>query len=188
MVTRLTLDETFLKVARIMAERGTCARRKVGCVLVNALGHVLATGYNGVANGMDHCIDKPCPGADKKSGSSTSLYQCEAIHAEQNVLLQCKDVQEIDTCYVTCSPCTQCTKLLLNTGCKKVIFIEESSHNEEAASLWFKSRLKHTISISEESVYDYAQKERVWRKFSWKEITIQSPIIIDIKERMVTNE
>ncbi len=143
---RPTLDETMLKVAKVMAERGTCARRMVGCVLVNSLGHILSSGYNGVASSLPHCSDSPCPGANEKSGSNTSLYLCEAIHAEQNALLQCPNVQEIHTCYVTCSPCIQCTKLLMNSGCKRIVYIEPSSHLPEAFTIWSK---KHKSYMEE---------------------------------------
>lgn len=139
---RPTLDEIYLAIASIWAERGTCARRKVGCVLVDRQGYILSTGYNGVASSLPHCIDMACKGASKKAGSNTSLYLCEAIHAEQNALLQCRNTQEIETCYTTCSPCVQCTKLLLQTSCKRVVFLEESSHNGEAEALWLK---KHPL-------------------------------------------
>ena len=128
--------KTFLEMAGILAQRGTCARRQVGCILVNKFGHIIGSGYNGVASGFDHCIDSPCAGAAHTSGSGTSLYLCEAIHAEQNALLQCKNVQEIETCYVTISPCIQCTKLLMQTSCRAIVFSESSSHVREASELW----------------------------------------------------
>ena len=87
-------DFYFLRMAELVSERGTCARRKVGCVFVNKKNHVIATGYNRNPSGFIHCIDKNCEGAKSKSG--TDLDKCEAIHAEQNALLQCKDVHEID--------------------------------------------------------------------------------------------
>src|SRR3546814_1170368 len=74
-----------------------------------------------------------CSGAFSPSG--TNLDGCEAIHAEQNALLQCKDVREIHTCYCTASPCVTCTKLLLNTGCMRVVFMEEYPH-PAARDLW----------------------------------------------------
>lgn len=52
---RPTVDEYFMDAARLVASRSTCVRRSVGCVLVNARNHVLATGYNGVAAGEAHC-------------------------------------------------------------------------------------------------------------------------------------
>ena len=48
-------DTYFMKMAALVAERSTCLRRSVGCVLVNGRHHVLATGYNGVASGLPHC-------------------------------------------------------------------------------------------------------------------------------------
>lgn len=120
--TRPGLDDYFLAMARLVATRGTCRRRRVGCVLVNKHNHVLATGYNGVAASEPHCIDSPCPGADFQSGKGLEI--CQAIHAEQNALLQCTDVKLITTAYVTTSPCLTCTKLLMNTGCKRIVFIE----------------------------------------------------------------
>ena len=52
---RLSRDEWALKLALLTAQRTTCCRRAVGCVLLNARGHVLSTGYNGVAAGLPHC-------------------------------------------------------------------------------------------------------------------------------------
>jgi dCMP deaminase len=130
-------------MAQLVASRSTCLRRSVGCVLVNARGHVLATGYNGVAAGDPHCnfhdefdvtgFPYACEGAHAKSG--TALDACGAIHAEQNALLQCRDVFEIDTCYCTASPCVTCTKLLKNTSCRRIVFVEAYPHGD-ARELW----------------------------------------------------
>jgi len=133
---REPVDWYFLKMALLVAQRGTCARRKVGCILVNEKKHVVATGYNGNPAGQKHCIDQPCKGAMAKSGSDLEL--CEAIHAEQNALLQCKNVYEINKVYCTVSPCIHCIKLLLNTSAKHIIFSEEYT-NQEGKSLWMKT-------------------------------------------------
>lgn len=147
---RPMLDEYFIKMAILVASRSTCLRRAVGCVLVNAQGHVLSTGYNGVAAGLPHCndevhsyggfhtVDHPnaCPGADARSG--VDLDACEAIHAEQNALLQCRDVSKIATCYVTTFPCVTCTKLLLNTSCRRIVYVEE--YTTSGAELWIRAR------------------------------------------------
>jgi dCMP deaminase len=133
---RLNKHEYFSKLADLVSQRATCRRRKVGCVLVNGLGHVIATGYNGVPSGHDHCIDRPCAGAHFASGQG--LDHCEAIHAEQNALLQCRNVQEIAVAYVTTQPCMTCTKLLLNTSCHTIIYNEPYVH-QQAAELWIKN-------------------------------------------------
>lgn len=163
----MSRDEWALELAKLCAQRSTCLRRAVGCVLVNARGHVLATGYNGVASGMPHCnhevvvdpeqVDirgavlygssmmrittqgiaqwpNACPGAAAASG--TNLDGCQAIHAEQNALLQCRDPYQIETCYCTTAPCITCTKLLMNTSCTRIIFLEEYPHSDAASKLW----------------------------------------------------
>lgn len=128
--------------ALVAAERSTCCRRKVGAVLLNSRGHILATGYNGVAAGQVHCIDAPCPGAGLPSG--TGLDACEALHAEQNALLQCKNVYEITTCIVTTSPCVTCTKLLLNTTCDNIVFLDEYPQ-PAAKELWTRAGRQWTM-------------------------------------------
>lgn len=89
---------------------------------------MLATGYNGVARGRTHCIDKPCGGASYPSGQG--LHECEAIHAEQNALIQCRNINEIYAVYVTVSPCVQCMRLISNTSAKRIVFLEEYPHPE----------------------------------------------------------
>lgn len=139
------IDSYFLAMSQLVATRSTCLRRSVGCVLVDERRHVLATGYNGVPAGLTHCNDPDtegfgieaypwaCPGA--KAVSGTQLDGCRAVHAEQNALLQCPDVQRIHACYCTARPCLTCTKLLLNTNCQRLIFLEEYPH-PEAITLW----------------------------------------------------
>jgi dCMP deaminase len=157
-------DTYFLRMAQLVSTRSTCLRRAVGCVLVNGHHHVLATGYNGVARGQPHCNEptgfdfvyangvdamKPltgqstgkkdvfahaCAGATAVSGDD--LHRCEAIHAEQNALLQCRDPQAILTAYVTTTPCIHCAKLLLNTSCPTIVAPSGEVYDPAALALW----------------------------------------------------
>ncbi len=145
---RWSREQWAMGLARVTGTRSTCCRRRVGCILVNQRGHVLATGYNGVAAGLSHCNEllaradgeatypHACEGAFAPSG--TRLDTCQAIHAEQNALLQCRDVHEIHTCYVTASPCITCTKLLLNSSCERIVYAEAYPH-PGARRLWERS-------------------------------------------------
>ena len=137
-MTRPSKDITCLRTALVWAERSTCARRKVGCVLANNHGHVLATGYNGPPAGYRHCTRIPCPGADQPSGQGLQL--CEAIHAEANALLQCPDVRQIHTAYCTTAPCGECVKLLLNTQCRRIVFIRDYPHSEVSRERWTRQK------------------------------------------------
>jgi dCMP deaminase len=143
-VKRPTTDEWGLQIAEVVATRATCRRRLVGAVLLDRRGHILSTGYNGPAMGMPHCGDAQdgrsshlaCQGAEMPSG--TGLDVCQAIHAEQNALLQCRDVGAVYTCCVTVSPCVACVKMLMNTGCQRVVFREEySAEHASAAREWW---------------------------------------------------
>ncbi len=131
---RPTRDRWLVDMATLVSRRSTCHRLAVGCVLVNGRGHVLATGYNGVAAGLPHCVEQRCPNSDAPSGQPNG---CESIHAEQNALLQCRDVFAIEACYVTHSPCEVCVKLLMNTSCKRIIFAHEYPA-PKAKALWAK--------------------------------------------------
>lgn len=134
MTRRIDRDQLGLLLAQAWALRGTCARRKVGCVLFDAQGHELGSGYNGPASGEAHCTDQACPGATLAPG--TGLETCEAIHAEQNALLRCRDVTRIRVAYVTHSPCLHCVKLLMNTSCTRIVFATPYAHDAAAKALW----------------------------------------------------
>ncbi len=121
---RPTLDEYYMRMAFLAAERATCARRKVGCVLVDKRGRVLTIGYNGVPPKFPHCTDVPCAGATAPKGASR-LDLCNATHAEASALLACVDVSRVHTCYTTVSPCLTCTKMLLQTDCQRAVFAEQ---------------------------------------------------------------
>ena len=134
MTERLTTDEYFMQIAHTVANRGTCVRRKVGCVLVDAHRHIIATGYNGVPRGITHCIDEPCEGSSFPSGEG--LTECQAVHGEINALCQCPDVNRVYSIYVTCSPCPHCFKALMNTGAKELIFAEVYPGWDKLAPIW----------------------------------------------------
>lgn len=143
--------------------RSTCVRRAVGCVLVNGLGHVVGTGYNGRPSGLPNCNDiefhddfdkklvtqeerhqHACPGAFAPSGSKPE--GCEAVHSEVNALLQCYDTLWVRTAYITRSPCYQtCVRMLMNSGCIRIVFAEESSDCERAGKLWMSGKNMHGV-------------------------------------------
>ena len=132
MTSRLDKDTYFLEIAKTVAQRSTCPRRQVGCILVDSKNHIVATGYNGVPTGFVHCIDTPCPGAQYPSGEG--LDHCEAIHAEVNAFLQLRSDDEL-TAYMTVTPCFTCGKMFANSRVKRIVALEEYVHTQTASML-----------------------------------------------------
>ena len=126
MDTRPPWDEYFLRLAKDVASRSNCSRRRVGAVIVKD-NHIVATGYNGTPAGTTNCFEGGCPrcGGDHKTGEK--LDECLCVHAEQNAICQAaKHGNAIDggCIYITCSPCLTCLKLIINSGIRKVVFGE----------------------------------------------------------------
>ena len=145
-IERPDIDTYYTMMAVLASARGTCPRRRVGCVLVDEKRRVLSIGYNGTPPGMPHCIDEPCAGSECPSGEG--LDMCEATHAEQSALIACRDIQAIHTAYVTTSPCIHCIKLLLQTSCQRIVFAEDYPHSDASRKLWEKAgRSWHFIEL-----------------------------------------
>ena len=132
---RPSLDTVMLDIAKCLAQRATCSKLAVGCVLTDKHGRIIGSGYNGVPRGIAHCIDKPCAGATAPKGEDL----CQAVHAEQNALLTCRDPEQIATCYTTHAPCLRCTKMLLNTSCLSIIYAN-NDYETAAKDLWLSSK------------------------------------------------
>lgn len=129
---RPSLDEIYIRMLSIFAERATCTRRKVACILVDSKGRMLAAGYNGVPRNFMHCTDAPCPGASDSHGDNRN---CEAVHAEQNAMLQCKDLDKVYTVYCSCTPCFECAKMLANLPCLRMVRVAEEYADTRGKSI-----------------------------------------------------
>jgi dCMP deaminase len=120
---RPSIDEYFLKIASVVAERSTCRRHHVGAVAVKDK-HILTTGYNGAAAGLKDCLELGCLRDEMNIESGTRHEVCRAIHAEQNVIIQAAlhgISLEGATIYVTHSPCVLCAKMLVNARIKRFV-------------------------------------------------------------------
>jgi len=121
--TRIGIDEYFLKIAAVVAERSTCRRHQVGAVAVKDK-HILATGYNGAPSGFPDCLELGCQRDLLKIASGTRQEVCRAIHAEQNVIIQASlhgVSLEGSTIYCTHTPCVLCAKMLVNAKIKRFV-------------------------------------------------------------------
>jgi dCMP deaminase len=132
-MSRPSLDEYYIGMLEHVAVRGTCPRRKVAAILVDAAGRLLSTGHNGNPSGMAHCEDSPCPGSPALDGRRED---CEAVHAETNAVLFADPARRVGgTLYCSTSPCFDCAKLLITAGVRHVVCATVYKHDERGSEL-----------------------------------------------------
>ncbi len=117
-------DSYFMEMTEVVAKRSTCLRRKVGALIVKEK-RVLATGYNGAPSGLKHCDETGCLREKNNVPSGERHELCRGLHAEQNAIIQAalhgSSIKEA-TLYCTHQPCILCTKMIINSGIKRVVF------------------------------------------------------------------
>lgn len=118
MKERISREEMLMEMAITASKRSTCLRKDVGAVIARD-GRVLSVGYNGAPSGQPHCTPQTC---------NTSAPCERAVHAEANAIAFAAkagistDGAEL---YATVSPCPYCAKLIINSGIRKVWYLEE---------------------------------------------------------------
>ena len=120
---RPSWDRYFMKITHLVAERSTCLRRKVGAVIVKDK-KIISTGYNGSPKGLAHCLQIGCLRDSMGVPSGERHELCRGAHAEQNAIIQAAgsgNSMEGATMYCTDSPCSTCTKMIINAGIKKLV-------------------------------------------------------------------
>lgn len=121
---RPSIDDYFLEIATVVAKRSTCLRQNVGTVIVRNQ-QIISTGYNGVPKGMEHCTDIGCIRIKEDIPSGTRHEKCRGVHSEQNAIIQAAlhgITTEGATLYCTHQPCILCTKMMINSGIKRVVY------------------------------------------------------------------
>lgn len=114
-------DIAYLKMAREWANLSYCERKKVGALIVKDR-MIISDGYNGTPSGAENCCED--------ENGSTHWY---VLHAEANAILKLASSTQSAkdaTLYLTLSPCKECSKLILQAGIKKVVFIDKYTDEE----------------------------------------------------------
>ncbi|MBF1439260.1 dCMP deaminase family protein [Hoylesella nanceiensis] len=110
------LDIRYLRMARIWAENSYCERRKVGAIVVKDK-MIISDGYNGTPEGFENVCE-----------DSNQITKPYVLHAEANAitkLARSSNNSEGATLYVTASPCIECSKLIIQSGIKRVVYGEK---------------------------------------------------------------
>ena len=104
-------DHSYLEMAEIWAQNSYCKRRKVGALLVKDR-MIISDGYNGTPSGFENICEED---------GVTKPY---VLHAEANAITKVAksgNSSEGATLYVTASPCLECSKLIIQSGIKRVV-------------------------------------------------------------------
>jgi dCMP deaminase len=140
---RISWDEYFMQIARLVSQRSTCIRRNVGAVIVKDK-RMLATGYNGAPRGLAHCLETGCVRDKLKIPSGQRHELCRGLHAEQNAIIQASlygiSVKD-SVIYVTNQPCIICAKMLINAGVSEIV-ISEGYPDEMSAAMLKEAKIK----------------------------------------------
>lgn len=147
---RPSLDEVYLRMLDIFARRATCVRRQVAAIFVDAQGRFLSCGYNGVPRGFTHCTERPCLGATDAHGDNRN---CLAVHAEQNAVLQCANLDAVVVVYCSCTPCFECAKVLANLRNLKRVVVAETYADYRGYDVLLRAKIEVVEVEHEEPVY-----------------------------------
>jgi dCMP deaminase len=112
-IKQKTFDQRYLEMALIWARNSYCVRRQVGALIVKGK-MIISDGYNGTPAGFENiCEDE---------NNITKPY---VLHAEANAITKVAkshNSSENSTLYVTTSPCMECSKLIIQSGIKRVVY------------------------------------------------------------------
>jgi len=136
---RISKEEYYLNIAKAVALRSPCLRRKYGTIIV-VNDAIVSTGYNGPARGSTNCEEVGCIKDILNLPHYSGYDYCPAVHAEENAVINAaRNGSSVlgGTLYlygidvktnkpVAGMPCPRCKRVLINAGIKEVITIDEN--------------------------------------------------------------
>jgi dCMP deaminase len=113
-------DRAYLRIAREWGNLSYCTRKKVGAIIVKDR-MIISDGYNGTPSGFENCCE-----------DTDGLTKWYVLHAEANAILKvARSTQSCEgaTLYITMSPCKDCSKLIHQSGIKRVVYQQAYKDN-----------------------------------------------------------
>lgn len=131
-------DKAFINIAHEIASASKCVSKQVGAVIVKE-GRILSTGYNGTPTGFTNCCAHWKGEYTPEHHEWSKTYE---IHAEMNAIIWAarKGISIEDaTIYVTLEPCSECSKNLIASGIKRIVYDKPyEKNNSEVISQFIK--------------------------------------------------
>ncbi len=123
----ISWDEYFMGVAALSALRSKDPATQVGACIVNAKKRIVGIGYNGFPVGID---DETYPW--ESEGEFLNTKYPYVVHAEPNAILNSTVPLDDTTLYVTLFPCHECAKLIIQSGVKTIVYVENKYQEAES--------------------------------------------------------
>lgn len=106
-------DKAYLRIAAEWSKLSYCQRKQVGAIIVRDR-MIISDGYNGTPSGFENCCE-----------DDEGLTKWYVLHAEANAISKvARSTQSCEnaTLYITLSPCRECSKLIHQSGIKRVVY------------------------------------------------------------------
>lgn len=117
----ISWDEYFMGIALWSAKRSKDPSTQVGACIVNQFNKIVGIGYNGFPIG---CDDDSLPW-DKSSNNANETKYPYVVHAEANAILNSTKDLHGARIYVALFPCNECTKLIIQSGIKEILYLSD---------------------------------------------------------------
>lgn len=124
----ISWDEYFMGVAILSAKRSKDPSTKVGACIVNQDKRIIGIGYNGFPRG---CNDSEYPWGKANFNALDNKY-FYVVHAEANAILNSSTSCKDSTIYVSLFPCNECAKLIIQSGIKRIVYMDDKNKNQDS--------------------------------------------------------
>lgn len=117
---RIPIDKIYMQIAYQTAKLSYAERRKVGCIIVKDE-QIVSFGYNGTPHGFDNSCEM-C------QAEGDLVTKPEVLHAESNAItkLAKSTLTSVGAdLYTTTMPCYSCSKLIIQSGIRRVFYAED---------------------------------------------------------------
>lgn len=136
-------DKAYLRIAKEWGLLSYCKRKQVGAIIVKDR-MIISDGYNGTPSGFDNCCE-----------DEEGLTRWDVLHAEANAILKvARSTQSCEgaTLYITLSPCKECSKLIHQSGIKRVVY--QNGYRDDSGIQFLKKAgviVEHIPELEEKS-------------------------------------
>ncbi len=133
-MSRIDKENYYLDIAQTVSERSTCAKSRMGALIVRN-DEIVSTGYNGAPRGRADCVDMGYCIRDRLNIPDGERYElCRSVHAEANAIISAARSECIGgtmylagleaqsgACIENLRPCPACRRMIINAGLSKIV-------------------------------------------------------------------